>query len=207
MTKSLTTDCHCIITFWLDTSRSSKVAFASVWSIKYSSPTYHHTFNPVNQTRLTESFTCLLNSPIYSSPPRRSFPPHLINTSTKLALYSKFSTLSIVGFVTVLVTSNMIQKEDTIEKAPRVQWTDEDIETGRSGPVLHRTKSNTSVHSNTSRRGSIDPASAFPIQFRTISYQINETKEKESNDAKKAKVSATKGMTNSRPLLGPLTVL
>ena len=101
----------------------------------------------------------------------------------------------------------MIHKEDTIEKAPRVQWTDEDIETGRSGPVLHRTKSNTSVHSNTSRRGSIDPASAFPIQFRTISYQINETKEKESNDAKKAKASATKGMTNSRPLLGPLTVL
>jgi len=88
----------------------------------------------------------------------------------------------------------MVQFGDEIEKAPRVQWTEADIEAGKPRPILHRTNSNASINSSTSRRGSIDPASALPIQYRTVSYQINETKEQDVKDLQKAKNSAAKGM-------------
>jgi sodium/potassium-transporting ATPase subunit alpha len=40
------------------------------------------------------------------------------------------------------------------------------------------------------RRNSIDPATAFPITYRTVSYAIEETKEKERVEAVKAKKDA-----------------
>ncbi|EPE34198.1 Calcium ATPase, transmembrane M [Glarea lozoyensis ATCC 20868] len=89
------------------------------------------------------------------------------------------------------------------EKQPRsrIQWTDVDLEAAGDRPQatpdpLQRTNSNISIHSMHSRRGSIDPASALPIQYRTISFQIDESKEKDVAEAKKAKDSAAKELGN-----------
>lgn len=82
------------------------------------------------------------------------------------------------------------------EKPPasRVQWDNVDLEDGvRPHPALHRSGSNISIHSSHSRRGSIDPASALPIGFRTVSFQINESQEKDIAELKKVKNTAAKG--------------
>ncbi|KAF4633510.1 hypothetical protein G7Y89_g4608 [Cudoniella acicularis] len=83
-------------------------------------------------------------------------------------------------------------------RASHVQWTNADVEaTGaRSRPTLHRTNSNISINSMHSRRGSIDPASALPIQYRTVSYQIAESKEKNAAEIQKAKDTAAKELAN-----------
>lgn len=56
-----------------------------------------------------------------------------------------------------------------------------------------------SMGSNTSRRGSIDPSNALPIQYRTVSIQIEESREDILRDALKAKDATTKGMLASIP--------
>jgi len=88
----------------------------------------------------------------------------------------------------------MVEFKD--EKQSRIQWTDVDVEAAgsRPRPSLHRTNSNISINSVHSRRGSIDPASALPIQYRTVSFQINESKEKNAAEIQKAKDTAAKGM-------------
>jgi len=72
-----------------------------------------------------------------------------------------------------------------------------DEEAARREPMtrLSRTTSNmstTSIGSMNSRRrrNSIDPATALPITYRTVSYAIEETKEKERVEAVKAKKDA-----------------
>ena len=70
-----------------------------------------------------------------------------------------------------------------------------DEEQGRRGsiPRLTRTISNSSQMSTTSARGrrySIDPATALPITYRTVSYAIEETKEKERVEVVHAKDDA-----------------
>jgi sodium/potassium-transporting ATPase subunit alpha len=88
----------------------------------------------------------------------------------------------------------MAEFEDEKQKASRVLWTGVDVESGaRPRPTLHRSNSNISINSIHSRRGSVDPASALPIQYRTVSYQIAESKEK-NEEIQKAKDSAAKGM-------------
>lgn len=94
----------------------------------------------------------------------------------------------------------MVEFEETPTKAARIQWTDADIEAGGRRPSLHRTNSNISLNGSHSRRGSIDPASALPIQYRTVSFQIAETKEKNAVEVQKAKDSAAKGIPTSRPI-------
>lgn len=84
---------------------------------------------------------------------------------------------------------------ESAPNASRIQWTDADVEVARPRPTLHRSSSNISINSDHPRRGSIDPASALPIQFRTVSYQINEAQEKDIYELKKAKKSAAKGMS------------
>lgn len=88
---------------------------------------------------------------------------------------------------------------DTGKSGPtRVQWDDIDIEDGtRARPGLQRTTSNASVNSAHSRRGSIDPASALPIQYRTVSFQINESKERDVAELKKVKDTAAKGLVEA----------
>ena len=50
----------------------------------------------------------------------------------------------------------------------RIRWEAQDLEAvPASGHRLDRTTSTISIHS-TSRRASIDPASALPIQYRTV---------------------------------------
>lgn len=72
-----------------------------------------------------------------------------------------------------------------------------DEEAGRRDtmPRLGRTVSNMSTASMSSvnsrrRRGSIDPATALPITYRTVSYAIEETKEQERVEAVRAKKDA-----------------
>lgn len=91
----------------------------------------------------------------------------------------------------------MVEFEQTPTRTPRIQWTDADIEAGGRRPSLHRTNSNISINSTHSRRASIDPASALPIAYRTVSYQIAESKEKSAAEVQKAKESAAKGKPNN----------
>ncbi len=57
---------------------------------------------------------------------------------------------------------------------PRIRWrgADEEMAMAKDGrPTLARTHSNTShlsIHSIHSRRESIDPSTALPIQYRTV---------------------------------------
>jgi sodium/potassium-transporting ATPase subunit alpha len=89
----------------------------------------------------------------------------------------------------------MVEFADEKQKASRIHWTDADVEAPEARPrlILHRSNSNISINSVHSRRGSIDPASALPIQYRTVSYQIAESKENVA-EIQKAKDSAAKGM-------------
>ncbi|KAL9074564.1 MAG: hypothetical protein Q9161_002156 [Pseudevernia consocians] len=78
---------------------------------------------------------------------------------------------------------------------PGIRWytTDEEaLETSRN-PVTQTqsTNSQLSIHSVQSRRGSIDPGTMLPIQYRTVSFNIDESKEKGLADVKKAKDSTT----------------
>jgi sodium/potassium-transporting ATPase subunit alpha len=89
----------------------------------------------------------------------------------------------------------MVEFSEEKQKASRIQWTDADVEAAEARPraPLRRSNSNISINSVHSRRGSIDPASALPIQYRTVSYQIAESKEKSAAGIQKAKDSAAKG--------------
>ncbi|TVY71246.1 Sodium/potassium-transporting ATPase subunit alpha-A [Lachnellula suecica] len=92
----------------------------------------------------------------------------------------------------------MVEFQDEKLQASRIQWENADLEAGasRSRTSLHRSNSNISINSMQSGRGSIDPASALPIQYRTVSYQIAESKEKNAADIQKAKDSAAKELAN-----------
>ena len=85
----------------------------------------------------------------------------------------------------------MVEFEDTKQQPSKIQWNDDDVESGAR--PLRRRDSNLSIHSIHSRRGSIDPASALPIQYRTISYQIAEAKRFDDGKTQKAKDTAAKG--------------
>lgn len=52
------------------------------------------------------------------------------------------------------------------EKQSRIHWDADDVEAASKPRPLKRTNSNLSIHSG--RRTSIDPASALPIQYRTV---------------------------------------
>ncbi|KAI9047993.1 hypothetical protein LZ554_007791 [Drepanopeziza brunnea f. sp. 'monogermtubi'] len=92
----------------------------------------------------------------------------------------------------------MVEFSDEKQKASHIQWDSVDVEAGegRERPTFHRTNSNISIHSSHSRRGSIDLASALPIQYRTVSFQIAESKDKIAADIKKAKDSAAKELSD-----------
>jgi sodium/potassium-transporting ATPase subunit alpha len=97
----------------------------------------------------------------------------------------------------------MVEFEETLTKTPHVQLADADIEASGRRPEVRRTNSNISNTSNIpitsfngprSRRGSIDPAAALPIQYRTVSFQIDEG----AAELKKVKDDAAKGMRSTR---------
>lgn len=94
----------------------------------------------------------------------------------------------------------MVEFSEEKQKGSHIQWTDVEAVEERTRPVLHRSNSNISINSVHSRRGSIDPASALPIQYRTVSFQIAESKEKNAAEIQKAKDNAAKGMHFEYPL-------
>jgi sodium/potassium-transporting ATPase subunit alpha len=88
----------------------------------------------------------------------------------------------------------MVEFEGEKQNASHIQWTDVEA-ASRPRPELRRSNSNISINSMRSRRGSIDPASALPIQYRTVSFQIAESKEKDAREIQKAKDTAAKGIS------------
>lgn len=89
----------------------------------------------------------------------------------------------------------MVKCEEAKTQDLRIQWTDVDVEAAPRRPPLHRSNSSFSISSIHSRRGSIDPSSALPIEYRTVSYQIAESKEKGAAEIQKAKSSVARGMS------------
>ncbi|KAK1595475.1 Na,H/K antiporter P-type ATPase [Colletotrichum navitas] len=89
------------------------------------------------------------------------------------------------------------EKSHSHATGERIRW-DADEEAGRRAhrpstvPGLQRTRSNTSIsiHSVRSRRNSIDATAELPIQYRTVSFEIEEYKSKTAA-VKKAKNVAT----------------
>jgi sodium/potassium-transporting ATPase subunit alpha len=78
----------------------------------------------------------------------------------------------------------------------RIRFGSRDEESGERISRLSRTNTNTSQISITSsrrRRYSIDPATALPITYRTVSYAIEEAKEEQRVEAVKAKHDAAAG--------------
>ena len=83
------------------------------------------------------------------------------------------------------------------KQAPRIRWAgdgDDDIESNSRPRGLYRSTSNASINSSASRRGSIDPAHALPIQYRTVSIHIEESRDKVAQDAVKVKDATAKGL-------------
>lgn len=81
------------------------------------------------------------------------------------------------------------------KQSSRIRWAgdqNDDIEPGIR-PRMKRSNSNASMSSNTSRRGSIDPSNALPIQYRTVSIQIEESRDDILRDAVKVKDATAKG--------------
>ncbi|KAK2049021.1 Na,H/K antiporter P-type ATPase [Colletotrichum somersetense] len=89
------------------------------------------------------------------------------------------------------------EKSTSQATGDRIRW-DADEEAGRRAhrssavPTLHHARSNTSmsIHSIRSRRNSIDATAELPIQYRTVSFEIEEYKSK-TEAVKKAKNVAT----------------
>lgn len=80
----------------------------------------------------------------------------------------------------------------------RIQWDEDDIEAASCRDwerprALKRSCSMTSVGSGRSIRQSIEPASALPIQYRTVSIQIEDSKAEKLLETKKAKDVTAKG--------------
>ncbi|MCJ1395670.1 hypothetical protein MMC18_008556 [Xylographa bjoerkii] len=89
------------------------------------------------------------------------------------------------------------EDEADVPEKRRIRYADdEEVQDARGvGPMLSRqlsSMSQMSTRSNRSitRRRSIDPALAIPIEYRTLSFHIEETKEKEFAEARTAKKTA-----------------
>jgi sodium/potassium-transporting ATPase subunit alpha len=90
----------------------------------------------------------------------------------------------------------MVNFEEAGMRNPRVQWTDVESDPRATRSSIHRSSSHVSITSIHSRRGTIDPASTLPIQYRTASYQLSESQEKGAIEFKKRKSSAAKGINS-----------
>ncbi|KAK5995373.1 Sodium/potassium-transporting ATPase subunit alpha-A [Cladobotryum mycophilum] len=81
----------------------------------------------------------------------------------------------------------------------RVRWQDEEQAQATRNPRLSLSRRNSadslairSIHS----RGPVDPAVALPIQYRTVSFDIDESKRREQAEKTKAKDSAAKDLSD-----------
>ena len=72
-----------------------------------------------------------------------------------------------------------------------------EVSTSFALPPLRRSNTSGSAMSTASARSrarSVDPAIALPIEYRTLSFNIEQTREREIAEAKSAKEKAAKGM-------------
>lgn len=100
----------------------------------------------------------------------------------------------------VMYTSAEERDDEVFHVAPRpetrIRFGAQDEETGGQTstlPRMARTNTNSSQISTASsrrRRVSIDPATALPITYRTVSFAIEETKERQRVEADRAKNDA-----------------
>ena len=101
----------------------------------------------------------------------------------------------------------MDDTEPDLEKAVtegRIRWGDGGEASGtRRRPSLHRTQSASSLSIRAVRQ--VEPGILLPIQYRTVSFNIEETKGKEPS-AVAARDHATKGLPYS-PRPNPLPVV
>ncbi|KAI0477051.1 Na,H/K antiporter P-type ATPase [Xylariaceae sp. FL0804] len=83
------------------------------------------------------------------------------------------------------------------ELKPTVRWGDEEAAAARPARALRRAQSSgsLSIHSVSSRR-EVDPAIALPIQYRTVSFQIEESKQHDVAELSKARDTATKELSS-----------
>jgi len=86
-----------------------------------------------------------------------------------------------------------------IPKRDRIRWRPDDVELGNPGgtsalPGLGRTRSHgsLSIHSVRSNTGAADPSAALPIQYRTVSIDIDDYNRR-AQIAKKAEKAAATG--------------
>lgn len=96
------------------------------------------------------------------------------------------------------------------KQGPRIRWAgdkSDDIEANFRPRGPRRSNSDASIGSNTSRRGSIDPSNALPIQYRTVSIQIEESRDNSLREALKVKDATAIGMITPRsfPIVQKLT--
>ncbi|KAI1372551.1 Na,H/K antiporter P-type ATPase [Hypoxylon crocopeplum] len=84
---------------------------------------------------------------------------------------------------------------DDLELKPGLRWEDEEV--GRPSRGLRRAHSSgsMSIRSVHSRR-EVDPSIILPIQYRTVSYQIEESKQQEVATLSKEKDTATKELSS-----------
>ena len=99
----------------------------------------------------------------------------------------------------VTFTSAEQRDDEVFQPEPRlgarmIRFGTRDEESGRDRlPQMDRSYTNSSqmsTRSSSRRRNSIDPATALPITYRSVSYAIEETKEKERALAAGAKKDA-----------------
>ncbi|MCJ1358879.1 MAG: hypothetical protein MMC33_008879 [Icmadophila ericetorum] len=92
-----------------------------------------------------------------------------------------------------------------IEKSSRVHWGATDEEAAKNTrPTVQLSRSNSkssqmSIHNMPNRRTSVDPGKALPIQYRTVSYDIDESTREDFSKAQKvqkAKDSAVKELSS-----------
>ena len=93
------------------------------------------------------------------------------------------------------------------EKRRTIRYDEEEAGARTAGPVpfgqpLSRTNTNASGISTRSmqpRARSVDPAIALPIEYRTLSFNITHTREKEVVEAKDIREKAAKGQYHTVP--------
>ncbi|KAH7305561.1 Na,H/K antiporter P-type ATPase [Stachybotrys elegans] len=81
--------------------------------------------------------------------------------------------------------------------AERIRWGDEEqAQPRRPRTSLSRRNSSDSLSIRRASRVQVDPAAALPVQYRTVSFQIEESKGKELAELAKAKNSAAKDLND-----------
>lgn len=134
---------------------------------------------------------------IYISSPSCRTPNLLSVFLQSPVLFSRTNSLTIVplfGWQACLKKMESDAEPDLEKSAPadRIRWRDQQV--ARQGrPSLYRTHSAGSMSIRSVRSRHVDPNIALPIQYRTVSFNIEESRAKDAVGLAKAKDKTTKG--------------